>query len=228
LVANTFRFKGNVANWPDNTLDSALSQPDLQSFVHPQARSMSLNTTDLNRRFTHFDGHEELWLFGYGSLIYKADFPFLECRRATLPGYVRRFWQGSHDHRGSPTNPGRVVTLIPHADSPCIGMAYRITPDVFAHLDHREKNGYLRAVSTLHFDDRSTAEALIYIADQHNAAWLGSASEEVIARQIATANGPSGPNRDYLLRLAEALRELDTVDEHVFAIEAALLALEKP
>jgi len=103
-----------------------------------------LDTSAENRRRHSLDPHQPVWLFGYGSLIYKADFPFLERRPATIRDWARRFWQGSHDHRGTPDRPGRVVTLIQTPGALCTGMAYRITPDVFEHLDHREKNGYLR------------------------------------------------------------------------------------
>ncbi len=191
---------------------------------------MSHDTTAINQRMDRFDGHEEVWLFGYGSLIFKADFPYLDKRPALLPGWQRRFWQGSHDHRGTPDAPGRVLTLAPAPDAVCAGMAYLITPAVFAHLDHREKNGYLRLAAAITFDDAApgkpaTAEALVYIATADNAAWLGPASEDAIARHIATAAGPSGPNREYLLGMAHALRALGKVDEHVFAIEAHLAAL---
>ncbi|MEN3363413.1 MAG: glutathione-specific gamma-glutamylcyclotransferase [Burkholderiales bacterium] len=173
-----------------------------------------------------FDSHESLWLFGYGSLIYKADFSFIERRPASIRDWARRFWQGSHDHRGTEAAPGRVATLIPQAGAVCEGVAYRVTPQVFDHLDYREKNGYLRVITEIRFDDASATEGLVYIATQDNAAFLGSAPEPDIARQIATAAGPSGRNRDYLIDLAHALRTMGKHDAHVFAIEEQLLRFE--
>ncbi|MDX1757685.1 MAG: gamma-glutamylcyclotransferase [Marinobacter sp.] len=183
---------------------------------------MSFDTTEHNRRRFSFDGVPSVWLFGYGSLIYKVDFPFLERRPAHIHGWVRRFWQGSHDHRGTPEAPGRVVTLIEQANARCRGMAYRIAPDVFDHLDVREKNGYLRFSTELAFDDGTGAEGLVYIATEDNAAYLGPAHEAEIARQIAASHGPSGRNDEYLIKLAEALRELGDEDPHVFEIERYL------
>lgn len=167
-----------------------------------------------------------VWLFGYGSLIYKTGFAFKARRPACIKGWTRRFWQGSHDHRGTLEAPGRVATLVPQADAVCYGMAYLITPDVLKGLDIREKNGYLRVVADLYFDDGERSEALVYMATEGNEAWLGEASELEIAQQISTAAGPSGPNRDYLLMLAGSIRDMGHEDAHVEAIEQALLALE--
>ncbi|WP_163559692.1 gamma-glutamylcyclotransferase [Halomonas sp. NO4] len=185
---------------------------------------MTLDTTRDNRRRTHFAGHDAIWLFGYGSLIWKADFPYRERRPAYIHGWVRRFWQGSHDHRGTPEAPGRVVTLVHKPGATCHGMAYRIAPEVLEPLDVREKNGYLREVVRLHFDegDGHSAEGLVYLAGADNAAFLGDAPLDAIAEQIATAHGPSGANRDYLLHLATALKDLGVEDEHVFALAARL------
>jgi cation transport protein ChaC len=187
---------------------------------------MSHNTIAINQRMDKFDGHHSVWLFGYGSLIFKADFPFIERRPASIANWTRRFWQGSHDHRGTETAPGRVATLIPEPGALCAGMAYLITPEVFAHLDHREKNGYLRLAIDIGFDDGSSVEGLVYIATEENAAFLGAASEREIARQIAASSGPSGHNSDYLVELAHALRELGMDDPHVFAIERYLAEIE--
>jgi cation transport regulator ChaC len=186
---------------------------------------MSHNTIAINQRMDTFDGHHEVWLFGYGSLIFKADFPFIERRPAAIRGWTRRFWQGSHDHRGTETAPGRVVTLVPEEGALCHGMAYLVTPEEFAHLDHREKNGYLRLATDIHFEDGSSTLGLVYIATHENAAFLGPASELDIAQQIAGARGPSGPNSEYLLELAKALRDLGKPDTHVFEIERHLARL---
>ena len=180
------------------------------------------DTTHINRGRQDFTGVESVWLFGYGSLIYKADFPYLERRPATIHGWSRRLWQGSHDHRGTPAHPGRVATLVPEHDAICMGVAYLVTPATFEHLDHREKNGYLRFTMTLHFDGGRVAEGIVYIANPENAAWLGPADDAEIARHVVGAAGPSGRNSDYVRKLAEALRELGADDPHVFGVEARL------
>jgi cation transport protein ChaC len=183
---------------------------------------MSHNTIAINQTRQDLTSYDEIWLFGYGSLIHKVDFPYVAKALSSIAGWERRFWQGSHDHRGTPEAPGRVVTLIANKDSTCFGMSYQVTHDVFEHLDHREKNGYLRFEVDIEFEDGETKTGLVYIAAQDNAAYLGPASEQAIAEQIHNCRGPSGENKEYLLDLAVALRSLEVDDPHVFAIEAAL------
>lgn len=128
---------------------------------------------------------DNYWVFGYGSLIYKPP-PHTLIR---VPGYitnvVRRFWQSSNDHRGTPACPGRVVTLIdydfyaslverpetdPHyspRSAKTWGVAYKIDPRharaVKAYLDFREKNGYSehRVVMTVHPEFRTLVNSRI-------------------------------------------------------------------
>lgn len=187
--------------------------------------TMPVDTTAINRQRHDLSDREEVWLFGYGSLIFKADFPWRECRPGAIAGWARRFWQGSHDHRGTPDAPGRVATLVRQSSVRCGGMGYRVGPEVFEHLDYREKNGYLRFMTDMTLVDGRHVDALVYIATEDNAAWLGPAPEDAIARQIARCRGPSGDNAEYLLRLARALRALGEEDPHVFAIEQHLRAL---
>ena len=186
---------------------------------------MSHDTQHINKQRQDLSKYSEIWVFGYGSLIHKVDFPFIQRRPATIKGWERRFWQGSHDHRGTPEAPGRVLTLIEQQGSDCFGMAYQVSEEVFEHLDHREKNGYLRYEIDIYFSPSEQVVGLVYIGNENNEAFLGPASEKAIARQIAASRGPSGDNSDYLLALADALRAYGVDDPHVFAIESELLKI---
>jgi len=163
-----------------------------------------------------------VWIFGYGSLVWRPDFPFAERRPAWIEGFARRFWQGSTDHRGRPGAPGRVVTLVPHAGARCTGLAYRLDPShqagVLADLDHRERGGYRRLRVAIELAT-GRVPGLLYQAREDNPNYLGPASLAAIATQVAGAHGPSGSNREYVERLARALRELGAEDDHVFGVK---------
>ena len=164
-----------------------------------------------------------LWVFGYGSLVWRPAFAFSERRTSWIAGFARRFWQGSTDHRGVPGAPGRVVTLVPDASAQCFGVAYRV-PEVevdcvLAGLDHRERGGYERHRLDLHFDDGSQTAGLVYIATAANPNYLGPAPLDEIAAQVSRACGPSGTNAEYVRELARSLREMPAEDAHVFALD---------
>lgn len=116
-----------------------------------------------------------LWIFGYGSLVWRPAFPHLRACPASIAGYARRFWQGSTDHRGLPDRPGRVVTLLPddhdaldlerpHTPERCWGTAYEIRSDdpddVLAGLDHRERGGYERVQLEIGIHEAGDLEGL--------------------------------------------------------------------
>ncbi|MFO7563013.1 MAG: gamma-glutamylcyclotransferase [Enhygromyxa sp.] len=176
-----------------------------------------------------------LWIFGYGSLVWRPAFAHAERRFGFVRGVSRRFWQGSTDHRGVPGAPGRVATLISAgAHERCWGTVYRVAPgreqEVLAGLDLREQGGYeRRRVEVFLSGPRggrrsggSIAEVLVYLATPDNPNWLGDAPLAEIAAQVRRSVGPSGPNVEYVLRLADALAGMGATDEHVEALARML------
>ena len=179
----------------------------------------------------------KIWIFGYGSLVWNPGFSFEQSQAGYIRGWARRFYQGSTDHRGIPGSPGRVATLVAEAQSVCWGVAYQVVGEplasIFSYLDKREQGGFRR--HQVDFYPRtgpaaapapSVTTAAVYIARDDNPHYLGPASVPEMARHIFHAKGPSGSNRDYLLRLAESLRGLGITDAHVTELERHVRQLD--
>lgn len=117
------------------------------------------------------------------------------------------------------------MTLVAAPGEQCFGRAFLIEPDVFAHLDDREINGYERHSVDICFDAAQTP-GVVYVAAVNNFAFLGDAPLDAMVEQIRCSAGRSGTNVDYVLELARALRHLNISDPHVFELEALLLVTQ--
>ncbi|XP_034435867.1 glutathione-specific gamma-glutamylcyclotransferase 1 [Hippoglossus hippoglossus] len=176
-----------------------------------------------------------LWIFGYGSLVWKPDFKFRRSEVGYIQGYKRRFWHGDNFHRGNDELPGRVVTLIEDDDETTWGVAFEVTgsqvQESLKYLNVRETvcGGYVTKMVDFfpQGESQPPVQALVYIATTENALYLGPASPEEIGAQIALSRGKTGHNLEYLLRLAQFMRSScpDVEDHHLFSIEAAALAV---
>lgn len=179
-----------------------------------------------------------MWIFGYGSLIWKTQFPYKKKVVGYVKGFKRRFWWWSEDHRGVPGAPGRVVNLLPGEDEDRVyGVAYEIDDNdweegVRDQLDHREKGGYTQHLATFYpgeGQEASEQQVTLYLGQITHRQYAGPDSLDAMASTILSSVGPSGENKEYLYRLAQALRELvpSIRDTHVEQLEARVRVLEE-
>jgi glutathione-specific gamma-glutamylcyclotransferase len=169
----------------------------------------------------------EHWVFGYGSLMWRPGFAFLERLPARLHGRRRAFCIYSVHHRGTPARRGLVLGLAPGGSTR--GIAYRVGeadwPDVYAYLREREQptETYVEARVRVRLLDQRRLQALSFLSDKAHPQWAGVLSLERQAELIAGAEGLSGRNIDYLRDLVGHLREEDIHDR---SMEALLVMVE--
>ncbi|WP_206667539.1 gamma-glutamylcyclotransferase [Muricoccus nepalensis] len=168
-----------------------------------------------------------LYVFGYGSLIWKPGFPFLSSHPARLHGFHRRFCILSHRYRGTPEAPGLVLGL--DRGGSCRGVVFRVAPAeaaaVLAYLEEREMTGgvYQRRLLPVQLlDGGGTRRALTFVADRGATAYCGALDPGAAAVAIGRGHGVMGPNRDYLLNTVAHLRALGVRDAGLDRIAALL------
>jgi glutathione-specific gamma-glutamylcyclotransferase len=175
----------------------------------------------------------DLWVFGYGSLMWKPGFPFVEQRRAVLTGFHRALCIYSVRYRGSSRFPGLVFGL--EAGGHCEGMAFRVAgTDVAATVDYlrdREQvTGVYRAEMRsvrLVTPERRTVRALTFIANPSARQYAGKLPFATQTRIVLASKGASGPNAEYVRNTAEHLGEMGIRDREIEQVVAMLGAAGK-
>jgi cation transport protein ChaC len=178
---------------------------------------------------------DDLWVFGYGSLMWRPDFPFVQRHRARLDGYHRGFCIASTHHRGSPDRPGLVLGL--DRGGSCEGVVYRVAVAQAAHvrdyLRRRELiNGVYREalVPVAHIDEAGAhrvVRALAFICERAHPSYAGHLTLAEQAHLIRGASGLSGNNLDYLVNTVRHLQQLGIRErdlERLVALAAPLVA----
>jgi glutathione-specific gamma-glutamylcyclotransferase len=161
---------------------------------------------------THENG--ELWVFGYGSLMWRPGFAYLERMPARLIGLHRSLCVFSFVHRGTPERPGLVLGL--DRGGMCRGIAYRVAAAAreatIDYLRGREQvtGVYVETVRQIELEDkaRRRVPALCYIVDRRHVQYAGRLTLAESLHHVRQGHGKSGPNRDYVIETVQALEAL--------------------
>lgn len=165
--------------------------------------------------------HGDLWVFGYGSLMWRPGFSFLEVQAARAPGFVRDMCFLSIHYRGTPATPGLVCGLMEDKSGVCRGRAFRVAGGdaaaVIAYLDARElvTDIYHPRVLAVTLEDGRTVSARGYIADTAHAQFVGGWSDAAKVAAIVAGRGSEGRSLDYLANLVAHLEELGIGDSRL-------------
>ncbi|MBK1635167.1 gamma-glutamylcyclotransferase [Rhodovulum adriaticum] len=158
----------------------------------------------------------DLWVFGYGSLLWNPGFPVAERRLARLEGWHRSFCMRSIHHRGTETAPGLVLALDAMAGAACDGVALRAEPGTeaasLAYLRERELISSAYLETELEVEADGPMPVLAYVIDPEHVQYCGGLPLEDQAQIIARARGGMGPNDEYLFNTAAHLAELGIDD----------------
>lgn len=168
---------------------------------------------------------DDLWVFAYGSLMWRPGFDVLERRNARLVGAHRALCVYSFVHRGTPEKPGLVLGLDRGGN--CRGIAYRVAAakrvETIDYLRAREQVTmvYREAQRRVWLDDdpQQSVQALCYVVDRGHQQYAGRLSLAEQLHYCRQGHGRSGPNRDYVLATVKELESLGVRDAalHVLA-----------
>lgn len=168
---------------------------------------------------------QDIWVFGYGSLIWRPEFNFAERRHALLYGYHRSLCLWSRVNRGTPERPGLVFAL--DSGGSCRGVVFRLpaeeTPDIMEALWRREmpSGAYIPRWLNCRTQEGDIT-ALAFTMDRSTSAYVRGLPHDQLVHIVSTAHGTYGPCIDYVLETADALKQHGIVDKQLFALARSL------
>ena len=172
--------------------------------------------TTMDADFDH--APDDLWVFGYGSLIWRPGFEYLERAPARMIGLHRSLCVYSFVHRGTPERPGLVLGI--DQGGACRGVAYRVAAakraDTLAYLRAREQvtSVYRETMRTAWLEGKPErrVEAVCYTVDRSHPQYAGRLTLEQQLHHVRQGHGRSGNNRDYVIETVAALEALGCRD----------------
>ena len=184
----------------------------LEAHAPPPAAAKALSPTELlaslRAALEPWKPGEPFWIFAYGSLMWNPEFTWDARHVATIRGYHRSFRIWSRVNRGTPENPGLVLTL--ECGGSCRGLIYRIHPDrvqeEMQRIWKREMTfGSYRPKWLNCVVGEETIKALAFTVNCACSGYAGQIPQEVMVEAIAHAAGRYGPAYDYLFKTMETL-----------------------
>ncbi len=162
-----------------------------------------------------------VWLFAYGSLIWRPECTAVERRRARVHGYHRGLYLWSHEHRGTPECPGLVFGL--DRGGSCSGFAYRLPEDQLEDsllaLWKREMPypSYRPHWLNCRLEDGTKVQALGFVLERHLPSYAGNLPDNLLTQVLASASGRFGSTREYVEQTISALRTHEMPDRNLEA-----------
>jgi cation transport protein ChaC len=194
----------------------------LEAYAPPASAARPLSPTELlaslRAALEPWEAGSPFWIFAYGSLMWNPEFAFDARHVGTVRGYHRAFRIWSRINRGTPDNPGLVLTL--ECGGSCRGLVYRIAPDrvqeEMSRIWKREMTfgSYRPKWLNCGVGDESI-RALAFTVNRECSGYAGAIPEEIVVEAIASARGRYGAAHDYLFKTTETLREHGIRDSRV-------------
>jgi len=161
----------------------------------------------------------DLWVFGYGSLMWRPGFVYAARHKAVVHGWRRRLCIYSTVYRGVPEKPGIVLGL--DAGGECVGVAFQVGPNLreptLRYLREREliSDVYIEKLVPAHLENGESVAALTYVADRQHEEYAAPMPREQLLTLVREGRGESGENAEYVLNTRDHLREIGIVDSEL-------------